>query len=263
MKSVFGKKAILLLALAAPALDALAQDKDPKDLVSRMVRAIGGVEGLYAKKDVQYRYLYRQPNGNQDISIERYLFDGELSWAEYSAYQTAGPEFEGKKVTQGYSGKSSWVTVDGVPSEDPGAIKRADFLRKTNFYWFAMMFKLLDPGLNYAYEGTRNYEGVEYDLVKITFGDNVGDAQDTYLLYINPYTDLVDLFLFTVMDFGVAEPFMMKVDYTPVEGLMLPAVRRYAPATWAGDMRGQDWAIEIMTEVKFNNGFKPAQFEKP
>ena len=34
----------------------------------------------------------------------------------------------------------------------------------------------------------------------------MGDAQDTWLLYINPYTRLVERFLYTVMDRGRANP---------------------------------------------------------
>jgi hypothetical protein len=130
-------------------------------------------------------------------------------------------------VIQAYNGKDSWVTVDGKPISDPQAVKLADFSRKTNFYWFAMMFKLLDPGVTYKYEGTRNTEGKTYDLVRIGFEAGVGAVQDSYLLCLNRDTHLVDQFLFTVIDFGIKDPLLMKVTYKEVSGSKLPAYRIY------------------------------------
>ncbi len=147
--------------------------------------------------------------------------------------------------------------------DDPQMAKFCDFLRKTNYYWFTMMFKLLDPGLNYEYNGTQNVNGADYDLVKIAFGEGIGDAQDTYVLYINPETKLVEQFLFTVMDFGIVEPFLMKVEYEEIQGLKLPAKRKYVKANWEGEPQNDEWTAEISTNIKFNNGFDRSMFEKP
>jgi hypothetical protein len=251
-----------LITLALASTFSFAQDKNPKALIEKMVETIGGTERLYQLKDVQYTYTYARNPEAKDVSIERYIFDGEYSWAEYSELGAGMLPMEGK-VVQGFNGKESWMTVDGKLVEEAQPAKLADFLRKTNYYWFAMFFKLLDPGINYAYKGTRTYEGIPYDLVEITFGENVGDAQDIYLLYVNPYTHLVDQFLFTVMDFGLKDPLMMKVDYMPVDGLLLPTSRRYAPATWEGEIREENWILEISEDIKFNNGFEKSAFNKP
>jgi hypothetical protein len=42
------------------------------------------MEKLRTFRDVEYKYTYRdKKTGKADISIERYVFDGELSWAKY------------------------------------------------------------------------------------------------------------------------------------------------------------------------------------
>ena len=253
---------ITLAILAISAMAVQAQGPDPKALIQKMVETIGGSDGLHQLKDVQYTYIYARNQEAKDVSIERYVFDGELSWAEYKEKGAGSLNMDGK-VIRGYDGKTSWMTVDGVLATDPQQQKIADFLRKTNYYWFAMFFKLLDPGINYAYKGTRNLEGIPYHMVEITFGENVGDVQDIYLLYLNPYTHLVDQFLFTVMDFGLTAPLLMKVDYLPVDGLLLPASRRYAPATWEGEIKDDNWVLEIMEDIRFNNGFDRNLFAKP
>ena len=64
---------------------------------------------------------------------------------------------------------------------------------------------------------------IAYKVIEVTFGDNVGDAQDTYVLYIIQETKLIDQFLFTVKAFGVSDPFLMSFEYQTVEGIKIPS----------------------------------------
>ncbi|CAM2005237.1 DUF6503 family protein [Acanthopleuribacter pedis] len=252
--------AMTLIALLSQPLFAF-QDTDAKAWIDKVVARVGGMDGLHRLKDVQYTYIYQLPNGKQDVSIERYIFDGEASWAEYTKGDATMPETKGK-VVQGYDGKTAWATIDGQLSSDEKVVKRADFLRKTNYYWFAMMHKLGDPGLQYKSKGTKTLEGIPYQLVEVGFENGVGDVQDTYLLYINPFTHLVDQFLFTVMDFDRKEPLLMRVDYETFEGVTLPTMRRYIPSNWEAEPQGDGWVLEVMQDITFNNGFKKTDFSK-
>ncbi len=235
-----------------------------KALIKKMVAACGGTENFWALKDVEYEYTYDASYENKkDVSIERYVFDGELSWAEYTTREKhAFPDKEGK-LLMGYDGFSSWCTMDGQLMQDSATLRVTDFMRKTNFYWFTMMYKLLDPGLNYEYQGKKTSNDMEYDIVKVTFGENVGDAQDIYVLYINPQTKMVDQFLFTVMDFGREEPLMMYIEYQTVDGVMVPKYRKYAPSDWDGNIMEEKWTENYFDNVKFNNNFTPDQFKQP
>lgn len=241
-----------------------SKQDNPRALVEKVVAEVGGIDKLYSLKDVEYTYTYHDlTEDKKDISLERYVFDGELSWAKYEVREkNVVPQLAGE-IIQGYNGQESWMTINGVPVDDPQLNKLCDFLRKTNYYWFTMMFKLLDPGVQYEYKGTKTVDGIEYDLVGITFGEAVGDVQDTYLLYINPKTKLVDQFLFTVMDFGLKEPFLMTVEYEDISGLKLPAKRKAVKADWDGVPKNDLWVAEISTNIKFNNGFDRSLFDKP
>ncbi|GJM44140.1 MAG: hypothetical protein DHS20C21_09820 [Gemmatimonadota bacterium] len=235
-----------------------AEEKDARGWIEEMVQTVGSMEKLHALRDVEYRYTYRTPEGAEDVSTERYVFDGELSWAEYRTMRQM-PEGV-SSVVQGYDGRSTWVTHDGRPVDDPQALRRADFLRKTNFYWLVMMQKLLDPGIGYEDLGPQDVDGVMYDRVKVTFGEDVGDAQDTYVLYLHPKTRLVDRFLFTVMDFGKQEPHLMTVQYEEIDGVMLPTKRAYVDSNWNGEILGEEWVEETCEDVRFNNGFERSMF---
>ncbi len=241
-------------------LSAAAFGQDAKQLIDQMIDVSGGQELLYQLKDVEYRYTYQNAKtGKKDVSLERYIFDGELSWARFDEQNNALAQVPGQLV-QGFDGAKAWATIDGEAQSDPQILKMADFLRKTNYYWFAMMFKLADPGMTYKYNGERNLEGIPYQIVEVGFEVGVGDVQDTYVLYINPYTHLVDQFLFTVLDFGRKDPLLMRVQYGHVDGLMLPVVRRYIAADWEGTPQGDDWTLEIMQDIKFNQNLDRAAF---
>lgn len=241
-----------------------AQGTDAKALVTEVVEEAGGANGLRDKKDVEYAYLYRRAGtGAIDLSLERYVFDGEKSWARYTVHEGLNPSGPGP-VVQGYDGQSSWQIIAGVKSVDEQGLARADFLRKTNFYWFAMTFKLLDPGLRYTYAGKKKVGATTYELVKIGFEAGVGDVSDTYVLYINPKTWRVDQFLFTVLDFGKKDPFLMEVEYERIDGVLLPTKRRYTASDWSGEVpKDAEWTDEISTGVRFDNGFDDSLFAPP
>ena len=146
--------------------------------------------------------------------------------------------------------RDSTAPSRGLPStgsltDDPNLNKLNGFMRKTNFYWFTMMFKLLDPGINYKRLPSREVNGIVYNVVETSFGESVGDAQDTYVLYLNPTTHLVDQFLFTVMDFNMSNPLLMVAKYAEINGVKLPTDRSYVSSDWEGNVRSEKWTAEI------------------
>ncbi|GJM36550.1 MAG: hypothetical protein DHS20C18_55510 [Saprospiraceae bacterium] len=230
------------------------------ELVYKMTQKVGDYQKLLDKKDVVYTYTYTTPDSKADISIEKYIFDGELSYAAYQQHERTLPEMEGL-IEQGYDGHTYWCKHNGKSVEDKEVMNRAIFSRGTNFYWFAMFQKLLDPGLNYEYIKQETVDGHLYDIVKISFNTNEGEASDIYQLYINQKTSLVDQFLFTVDYFNVSEPFLMKVEYEEVEGVLIPTKRAYTKANWEGETLNENWIQVRWTDIKFNNGLSKKAFE--
>lgn len=252
---------LFIIIITTPLINVNATENKGRTLAQKVVDRSGGIENLYERNDVEYVYIVRGPEGKVDISLERYIFDGELSWGKYVVHENFLPEID-SAVKQGYNGSDTWCTTGGKPCDEE-AREKADFLRKTNYYWFTMMFKLTDPGTNHEYTGTKKINGTEYETVRLTFDEGTGDVQDTYVLFINPDTMLVDRFLFTVMDYGVSDPLLMEVKYESFDNLMLPVYRRFTKADWNGKPVSDKWTEEIYINPEFNNGFSGELFENP
>lgn len=232
------------------------------EFVYQMVQKVGNWNTLQNKKDVQYTYSYLTPDGKEDVSHEKYLFDGELSYGNYVKHERTFPELEGE-IEQGYGGQNFWLKHQGETITDSTRLARVAFNRPTNFYWFTMFQKLLDPSVLYEFKGEQNINDQDYNLVEITFATTNEKPTDTYILYINKKTQLVDQFLFTVADFGKIEtPFLMQMEYEDIDGILLPTKRKYKPSTWEGTVTEEPWIYVNWTAVKFNNGISKSDFKQ-
>ncbi|MWW26765.1 DUF6503 family protein [Algibacter lectus] len=229
------------------------------ELVYQMTQKVGDYSKLASKKDVVYTYTYRIPDGKTDIITEKYIFNDELSYGAYQKHERTLPDLEGL-IEQGYDGNEFWIKLNGAPLNDAAALKKVAFNRPTNFYWFAMMQKLLDPGLQYEYVKELTINNTTYDVIKVSF--NTSKPSDIYQLYINKETKLVDQFLFTVMDFGRTEPMLMIMEYEQVEDLLIPTKRKYKKSNWDAEVTEEPWILVNWTDIKFNNGLTKADFKK-
>ncbi len=232
------------------------------ELVHKMVQKVGDYSQLLDKEDVIYTYTYKTPDGKMDISTEKYLFDGELSYGAYEQHERTFPHLEGL-IEQGFDGNEYWLKHKGEILTDESLLKRVAFNRPTNFYWFAMMQKLLDPGINYDHVKEVTIQDKNYDVVKVSFNSEGGKPTDIYQLYINKKTSLVDQFLFTVADFGMMEiPNMMVLQYEEIDGLLIPTKRQYKKSTWDADISDEPWINVDWTNIKFNNNLTKEDFKK-
>ena len=229
------------------------------ELVYNMVQKVGTYQDLLSKKDVIYTYTYKTPDGKTDISTEKYIFDGELSYGKYTQHERTFPKLEGV-IEQGYDGKEFWLKNETKVLEDQKMLKVVAFKRPTNFYWFAMFQKLLDPNLNYDFLGEEVIGTETYDIVKVSF--NTDKPSDIYQVYINQETGLVDQFLFTVADFGKMDARIMRVEYEDVEGILIPTKRKYKKSDWKATDDGKPWISVNWTDIKFNNGLTVGDFKK-
>ncbi|MEO1013012.1 MAG: DUF6503 family protein [Bacteroidota bacterium] len=250
------KQFIKIVSVALIIFATSAQAQDARGLITKVVDANGGVKALRKLKDVSFDYTFKVPANNVvDVSKERYIFNGEVSYGEYTKRQVyALPQLKGTH-TQFFDGKKTVSMINGniINEQQPAYIGHA--LRKTNYYWFAMMFKLLDPGVNHKQLADRKVNGTSYKIVEMTFGENVGESDDKYILYINPDTYRIDQFLYTAKGFGITDPSLMKLKYEKFGDVYLTTFRKYAPADWNGNVIKEAWTEQFTKNVKFNNGY--------
>ena len=232
------------------------------ELVYTMVQRVGDYTRLSDKKNVSYTYTYQTVDNKIDISTEKYIFNGELSYGIYKQHEKTFPQLEGV-IEQGYDGKEYWLKHNGKILTDENLLKRVAFSRPTNYYWFTMMQKLLDPGLSYEHLGEKTIDNQVYDVVKVSFASQDDKPTDIYQLYINRNTSLVDQFLFTVADFGKMEtPNLMKLEYEEIEGILIPVKRQYKPSTWDADVSDKPWVLATWSDIKFNVELSKDHFKK-
>ena len=253
---------LMLLALFFGAQQAKAQnDAKATELIKSLEKAAGGWNALWDQKDVEFEYDYSYPaKGVKDFSVERYIFDGEHSWAKYTTHQVNIMPKEEGVVEMGLVNNVTTMTKDGEPVTDEKVVGTADFLRRANFFWFTMNFKLANPGTIHKYLGQEELAGITYEKVEVTYdSEETGKKNnDTYILYINPETSLVDQFYFSLPDFGVTSPVLkMKVTYSEINGLQIPARRDVWFPNDQGAYSEDANLVQKSLNIKFNNGFKP------
>ncbi|UZR98935.1 DUF6503 family protein [Chondrinema litorale] len=232
------------------------------ELIYQMVRKVGSYSDLLKKNDVTYTYTYMTPDGKKNISMEKYLFNGELSYGFYYQHDKVLSDLTGP-IEQGYDGKEFWLKHTGHVINDHTLLEITAFNRATNFYWFTMMQKLLDSGLNYEYLGEDNFNGNDYYVVKVSFKKIDDKPTDIYQLYINKNTSLIDQFLFTIVDKGVIDaPFLMEMQYKKIDGMLIPFNRRYKKSNWNAEVTDDPWIIARWSEIRFDNGLKIDDFRK-
>lgn len=262
------QKMVLGIFLAIPLLMfGLTIENSPQQdkafaLIEKMTKKVGSYDKLLKKKDVVYTYSYITPEGKYDQSIEKYIFDGELSYGQYITHQRTFTDLLGT-IEQGYDGSEFWLKHEGEIINSKERLKRVIFNRPTNYYWFTMMQKLLDPGLNYEYLGKTTIGNNKYEIVKISFEPQENKASDVYQLYINEETSMIDQLVFTVAEFGVIdEPYLMKLEYEKIDGLYIPTERLYKKSDWNATVTNKPWTKVNWTNISFNNGLNKEIFNK-
>jgi len=230
---------------------------NPKSILTAVEQAVGGWDALWKKGDVQFDYYYEYPD-KKDVSVERYVFDNGMSWAKYTTHNVnVMPDTEGT-VIQCFDGSSAMVSHEGDTVADPQVIGTAAFLRQANYFWFTMPYRLDEPGTIHEYLGQEEVKGIVYDKVKVTYDPAITgkEQNDTYIVYVNPETRLIDQFYFSLPFFGVEQPVLfMEVEYEKIGDLMLPTKRFVYQPNEKGEYPDQAGLIQTSTNIKFNNGF--------
>ncbi|WP_299162417.1 DUF6503 family protein [uncultured Eudoraea sp.] len=266
MRTKFMKQTAALFALALALgsgnlLYGQQADTKSKELLNAMTNVNGGYQKIAAKKDVQFTYIYDNMDKGRDVSTERHIFNGEQSWGSYEEHKrNVLPNQKGLAVQSLVDGKPE-LTLDGKPITDQKALDGTVFLRKVNFYWFTMMYKLKDPGTNYKYLGTESVDDITYDKVSLTYDADITkkEKNDEYILYFNPDTHLIDLFYFSLPDWGINDPILkMTLAYEIIDGIYLTTLREsYGPNEQGEYLLNGRYTFK---DIKFNNGFKGKDF---
>lgn len=232
---------------------------DPQSILTAVEYAQGGWGDLWNKKDVQYTYHYHNPALDKtDLSTERYIFKNEASYGHYTQHEiNVMPETEGE-ITQVFDGTETKVMVNDELNQDAQGNVVGDFLRRANYFWFVMPYKLNDEGTLISYKGQEELDGTVYDKLHVTYDPVITDKEqnDIYELYVNPKTKLIDRFKFSLPFMGVSEPVLIAhYDYEDIDGQLVSTKRTYFMPNEKGEYSDEPSLVQTMTDVSFDNGF--------
>lgn len=145
----------------------------------------------------------------------------------------------------GFDGDQVWVAPDSLSDGNER------FLYNLYFYFFAMPFVLADPGIQYEQPTTKQLNGVEYDALKITYADSVGDSpKDEYIILSDPQTHRMEWLMYTAT-FGSSESsqefnLIRYAEWQEFGGIHLSALLQWMA------LEG-DSTMGIQGEAKFEN----------
>lgn len=120
-------------------------------------------------------------------------------------------------------------------------------------YWLLMPYKWEDPGVHAEYEGRQTLpDGREYEVVHLSFDDDVGITTDRYWGYVDPETGRMAAWRFHLEGQEAPGPIIWWEEWRQVGPIQLSALRRVeeGPAT----IRFED--LRASTEVP-EGAFEP------
>lgn len=179
---------MLELMLMATLLTASA-DERALQIADEMMEAMGGRENWEQARFIRFTNVRggRKPTFTWDRWLGRLRIDSR---------NDAGIPFV---ILMNLTSRQGNAYVEGRPlrgKELSEYVNRGARMWTGATYWFLMPLKWDDPGVNLAYDGEEEIEGVMYDKVHLTFDDVGRSPGDQYWAYVNRETHLMDRWKF-------------------------------------------------------------------
>ncbi len=154
-----------------------------------------------------------------------------------------------------FASEGFWT--DATDEKTRANLKGTRFYKNLWFYFFGLPFVTADPGANQQDLPEATLDGKTYNRVKITFGENIGDApDDQYILWLDQQTGQLELINYSVTygrGASASEKYNAIVfnEWQEVNGLKVPK-----------KFKGHVWEDNKLGDVKYEFEFGNISFEK-
>lgn len=202
---------LLSLLVSTPTADAKATE-----VAEQVLEALGGRQ---AWEDARYiRFTFVRGGRSLDIAWDRYTGRYRLD-----ATNDANVPYT---VIMNLNTRQGSAWLEGRPLTDKELseyLTRASRVWAGETYWLLMPYKLFDPGVHLTYEGEETLDGKAYDVLHLEF-ENVGFTPgDTFSVFVDPKTHLVDRWRFKLQS-GYEGDFRWT-DWETFDGIRLATKR--------------------------------------
>jgi hypothetical protein len=166
--------AFVLFLAGFAVMEVQAQNGRAQELAQEVWRASGG-ENWKDVTAIRFTFIVEQ-EGKQ------------LARAEHHWDVVAGTDHV-KWTAKDGTAKDETVNLQSPPQDGDGKAAYARWVNDS--YWLLAPLKVLDPGVKLSHGGTKETQGVECELLRLSF-EQVGlTPGDQYVLYVDPQTKLV------------------------------------------------------------------------
>lgn len=163
--------------------DASKSDAKAIEIVDQMWKALGGKDNWHKARYFSYNWIVAV-DGNIRVN-HRHDWDRATN-----RYRVEGTGRDGKHFVTLFDTetKDGDVYLDGkkvsVDSTKKQLLEQAYGSFINDSYWLLMPYKLNDPGVILNYDGEKEIDGKNYDVVRVTFAGVGLTPGDTYWAYI-------------------------------------------------------------------------------
>ena len=229
------------------------------------IEAHGGLTAWYRAPTSSYTWTYA--NKDADLRFSSFLVVDNRSRRAYHDLLTVGAYDDARPVDArlAWDGDRAWIAPDSLKQPNPR------FWALTGFYFQQIPFVLADPGTNYEALPDDSIDGTPHDMVRVTFGEDVGDSpDDTYVLYLDKETGRVDAIRYTVSygrdvgpDAALPQTFFDYQKYVAVDGLTVPT--RFEGYTYDEDGGPGDTlrSEAVADSISYRRPFDDSKLEPP
>lgn len=236
MKYFIGLLTLVVVACSAPTQEQPAVEVPTRTFPANLKKgfdAHGGIENWDAFRSLKFDVVREEGNEKQLVDLK-----------------SRKVRIETPAYTLGFDGDEVWVTPDSAAFSG-----NARFYHNLLFYFFALPYLAADPGVNLSEAGKATINGITYDKVLMTFGENVGDSpKDQYVLYFDDQ-GIMRLINYSVTYFDENRATQYNAigyeDWVNTNGIMLPQT-----------LVGYVWSNDSLGDVRYRRKFENFELSK-
>lgn len=179
-----------LLTSSAPAAE--SRETAATAVATRTLDAMGGEKAFAAIRTLAFDFVVEREG--KEASRWHHVWD-----RRDGRYRVEGKNREGKMFLALFNAQKPgegrvWLDGTALEGEDlKKALERAYGRYINDTYWLLMPAKLGDPGVHLVSEGEDVKDGKTYDVVRVSFDDNIGlTPKDTYWAYVSKDSGLME-----------------------------------------------------------------------
>lgn len=222
------------------------------------MEAHGGLDTWYANGPISFRFNYQPLNGK----TARDSYQTVDTWSNKSLHTSATDS----TAKFGWTGEQAWVKA----KDSTAFAYDTKFWALTPLWFVGHPFVLSGEGVNLALLEPTTYKEKDYNVVKVTFDAETGDAPDDYyILYVNKESNKLAVMRYIVSypqyfkDGGHApEKFTEFVGEQVVDGITMPG--GFKTYWTVKDNQPGDYITKIdFTDVSFEKELSKDFFDAP